>query len=74
MNDYAQNDGTRLYDHASDGAAQLLSSCQRDFRNRPYPVNLRITYLRNVLTVLASDGMSAEPRLKWMKMSLKAKK
>lgn len=40
--------------HCSDGATQALASCQRDFRNKPYPVRAKITYYQKTLTV--SDG------------------
>uniref|UniRef100_A0A915B1V6 L-type lectin-like domain-containing protein n=1 Tax=Parascaris univalens TaxID=6257 RepID=A0A915B1V6_PARUN len=56
------NDGTRQYDHQTDGSQQMLSGCQKDFRNKPFPVRARIEYLRNVLTVMISDGMQAAPR------------
>ncbi|VDM59818.1 unnamed protein product [Angiostrongylus costaricensis] len=55
------NDGTRSYNHATDGSQQILSSCQRDFRNKPYPVRLRIEYLKNVLTIHVDDGMQPTP-------------
>ncbi|MCP9264168.1 Protein ERGIC-53 [Dirofilaria immitis] len=56
------NDGTRQYDHQTDGSQQMLSGCQKDFRNKPYPVHLKIEYLHNVLTVSLSDGLQAVPR------------
>lgn len=56
------NDGTRSYDHHSDGSQQILSSCQRDFRNKPHPIRLRIEYLKNVLSVFVDDGMQPTPR------------
>ncbi|KHJ78152.1 Legume-like lectin family protein, partial [Oesophagostomum dentatum] len=56
------NDGTRSYDHQTDGSKQILSSCQRDFRNKPFPIRLRIEYLKNVLTVYVDDGMQQTPR------------
>ncbi|VBB27474.1 unnamed protein product [Acanthocheilonema viteae] len=56
------NDGTRQYDHQTDGSQQMLSGCQKDFRNKPYPVHLKIEYLHNVLTVSISDGLQAKPR------------
>uniref|UniRef100_A0AC35TUI3 L-type lectin-like domain-containing protein n=1 Tax=Rhabditophanes sp. KR3021 TaxID=114890 RepID=A0AC35TUI3_9BILA len=56
------NDGTRIYDHATDGAAQILAGCQRDYRNKPYPVKLKIEYYNNLLTVHVSDGNSQQPR------------
>ncbi|KAI1718702.1 legume-like lectin family domain-containing protein [Ditylenchus destructor] len=56
------NDGTRSFDHQTDGSLQVLSGCQKDFRNKPWPVRLRIEYLRNVLTISVADGMTQEPR------------
>jgi mannose-binding lectin 1 len=56
------NDGTKAYDHNSDGSTQQLAGCQKDFRNRPYPVKTRVTYYQNVLTVLFHDGMTAQER------------
>lgn len=41
---------------------QVISGCQKDFRNKPFPVHLRIEYVNNVLTILMSDGMTAQPR------------
>lgn len=35
----------------SDGSTQALASCQRDFRNKPYPVRVKITYYQKTLTV-----------------------
>ncbi|KAK0422480.1 hypothetical protein QR680_007598 [Steinernema hermaphroditum] len=56
------NDGTRSYDHQTDGSQQMLSGCQRDFRNKPFPVRVKVQYYKNVLTVLMHDGMTAQPR------------
>ncbi|CAB3410836.1 unnamed protein product [Caenorhabditis bovis] len=56
------NDGTRSYDHQSDGSQHILASCQRDFRNKPYPIRARIEYFNNVLTVHIDDGMQPTPR------------
>ncbi|GMR53563.1 hypothetical protein PMAYCL1PPCAC_23758, partial [Pristionchus mayeri] len=56
------NDGTRSYDHHTDGSQQILSSCQKDFRNKPFPSRVKIEYSRNVLTVSIDDGMTAAPR------------
>uniref|UniRef100_A0A183BXI2 L-type lectin-like domain-containing protein n=1 Tax=Globodera pallida TaxID=36090 RepID=A0A183BXI2_GLOPA len=56
------NDGTRAFDHPTDGSHQVLSTCQRDFRNKQYPVHMKVEYYRNVLTVFVSDGMSPTPR------------
>uniref|UniRef100_A0A1I7ZA56 L-type lectin-like domain-containing protein n=1 Tax=Steinernema glaseri TaxID=37863 RepID=A0A1I7ZA56_9BILA len=56
------NDGTRSYDHQTDGSQQMLSGCQRDFRNKPFPVRVKVQYYKNVLTVLMHDGMTPQPR------------
>jgi mannose-binding lectin 1 len=56
------NDGTRSYNHQTDGSSQVLAGCQRDYRNKPYPVRARIQYLNNVLTVEISDGLTPQPR------------
>ena len=29
----------------------MLTGCQRDYRNRPFPIKVKVEYLRNVLTV-----------------------
>ncbi|KHJ48891.1 Legume-like lectin family protein [Trichuris suis] len=34
------NDGTKTFDHSSDGSQQLFASCKNDYRNRPFPVSL----------------------------------
>uniref|UniRef100_A0A914VUV4 L-type lectin-like domain-containing protein n=1 Tax=Plectus sambesii TaxID=2011161 RepID=A0A914VUV4_9BILA len=56
------NDGTRSYDHHTDGSQQMLSGCQKDFRNKPFPMKVKIEYLKNVLTVLIHDGMTQNTR------------
>lgn len=56
------NDGTRSYDHQTDGSRQMISGCQKDFRNRPFPVKLRVEYVRNVLTLYVHDGMTQQER------------
>uniref|UniRef100_A0A0N4ZKD3 L-type lectin-like domain-containing protein n=1 Tax=Parastrongyloides trichosuri TaxID=131310 RepID=A0A0N4ZKD3_PARTI len=56
------NDGTRIYDHASDGSTQILAGCQKNFRNQPYPVRIKIEYYNNILTVLISDGQTTQTR------------
>jgi mannose-binding lectin 1 len=56
------NDGTRSFDHHTDGSSQVLGSCHKDFRNKQFPVHLKVIYLRNVLTVLVSDGIVPTPR------------
>lgn len=35
----------------SDGATQQMAGCQRDFRNKPFPVRAKIEYYKNTLTV-----------------------
>ena len=45
------NDGTQVYEHHSDGLRQEKANCLKEFRNKPYPVKLRIIYLRGVLEV-----------------------
>lgn len=52
------NDGTKMFDHKSDGATQLLSGCLRDFRNKPFPTRARIEYYLNTLTVYFHNGMT----------------
>lgn len=52
------NDGTKSYDHNSDGINQQLQGCLRDFRNKPFPVRTKIEYYKNVLTVLFHSGNS----------------
>jgi len=50
------NDGTKSYDHNSDGIDQQLGGCLRDFRNKPFPVRVRVEYYKNVLTVMIHSG------------------
>ncbi|XP_013776768.1 protein ERGIC-53-like [Limulus polyphemus] len=50
------NDGTKVYDHQSDGINQQLAGCLRDFRNKPFAVRTKIQYYRNILTVLFHNG------------------
>ena len=45
------NDGTKTYDHQHDGSGQIQGSCIRDFRNKPFPVRLKIEYIKQGLTV-----------------------
>ena len=56
------NDGTRSYDHQTDGTQQILTGCQRDFRNKPFPVHVKVEYSKNVLTVSMTDGLTAQHR------------
>ncbi|CAG2103244.1 unnamed protein product [Medioppia subpectinata] len=50
------NDGSKSYDHQSDGINQQLAGCLRDFRNKPFPVRAKIEYYRNVLSVMFHSG------------------
>ena len=54
------NDGTKEYDHEADGSSQQLEGCSKDFRNKPYPVKVKIEYIKKVLTVSISNGLSEE--------------
>uniref|UniRef100_A0A8C4XN98 Lectin, mannose binding 1 n=1 Tax=Falco tinnunculus TaxID=100819 RepID=A0A8C4XN98_FALTI len=54
------NNGKLLYDHQNDGSTQALASCQRDFRNKPYPVRVKITYYQKTLTVLINNGFTPD--------------
>ncbi|XP_044513726.1 protein ERGIC-53 [Gracilinanus agilis] len=54
------NNGQIQYDHQNDGANQALSSCQRDFRNKPYPVRAKITYYQKTLTVMINNGFTPD--------------
>ena len=35
----------------SDGSSQQLGGCLRDFRNKPFPVRVKIEYYKKALTV-----------------------
>ncbi|XP_015918177.1 protein ERGIC-53 [Parasteatoda tepidariorum] len=52
------NDGTKTFDHQSDGLSQQLAGCQRDFRNKPFPVRAKVEYYKNVLSILFHNGNS----------------
>ncbi|XP_004601758.2 protein ERGIC-53 isoform X1 [Sorex araneus] len=54
------NNGQFHYDHQNDGASQALASCQRDFRNKPYPVRAKITYYQKTLTVMINNGFTPD--------------
>ena len=45
------NDGSRNFDHQTDGSQHAVGGCMRDYRNKPYPVKAKIRYENNVLTV-----------------------
>lgn len=55
------NDGTKNFDHKSDGSTQLLSGCLRDFRNKPFPTRAKVEYFMNTLTVYFHNGQSNNP-------------
>ncbi|KAH0627856.1 hypothetical protein JD844_008375 [Phrynosoma platyrhinos] len=59
------NNGKLHYDHQNDGSTQALASCQRDFRNKPYPVRAKITYYQKTLTASSQytfeEGVKFEP-------------
>lgn len=50
------NDGTKTYDHESDGISQQLAGCLRDFRNKPFPVKAKVEYFQNVLQLFFHSG------------------
>ena len=52
------NDGTKSYQHYGDGRTQETASCLKDFRNKPYPVKVRMSFVRNILEVWLHDGTS----------------
>ena len=41
-----------------DGQGQIAGGCLRDFRNKPHPVRVRVTYLNNVLTLEMHNGIT----------------
>ncbi|GAB5579534.1 protein ERGIC-53 isoform X1 [Prionailurus iriomotensis] len=55
------NNGQIHYDHQNDGASQALASCQRDFRNKPYPVRAKITYYQKTLTSCSLNTLGHIP-------------
>ncbi|CAF1593851.1 unnamed protein product, partial [Adineta ricciae] len=52
------NDGTKVYDHHNDGSSQIQGSCIRDFRNKPLPIQLKIEYINQALTIYINNGIS----------------
>ncbi|XP_006913771.1 protein ERGIC-53 [Pteropus alecto] len=54
------NNGQFHYDHQNDGANQALASCQRDFRNKPYPVRAKIVYYQKTLMVMINNGFTPD--------------
>ena len=41
-----------------DGITQQLGGCLRDFRNKPFPVRMKIEYYKRTLTISYHNGMS----------------
>ena len=39
------------YDTFRDGIQQQLGGCLRDFRNKPYPVRVKLEYFKKALSV-----------------------
>ncbi|CAF1060230.1 unnamed protein product [Rotaria sordida] len=54
------NDGTKFYDHQHDGSSQIQGSCIRDFRNKPLPIQLKIEYINQGLTIYINNGISQD--------------
>jgi mannose-binding lectin 1 len=52
------NDGTKNYNHNEDGGGEEVGGCRRDFRNRPYPVKLKLRYFKNVLELYYHGGVT----------------
>jgi mannose-binding lectin 1 len=52
------NDGTKSYDHHRDGITQQLGGCLRDFRNKPFPIRIKLEYYKRVLTVYYHSGLN----------------
>ena len=42
----------------SDGSSQNLGGCLRDFRNKPFPVRVKIEYYNRVLSVKVNNGLT----------------
>lgn len=55
------NNGTLAYDHEADGSWQQIGGCQREFRNRPFPVRVKIEYYQNSLTIFFHSGLTHNP-------------
>jgi len=53
------NDGTKKFDHGRDGITQQLGGCLRDFRNKPFPVRIKVEYKQRALTVLYHNGLNS---------------
>ena len=40
---------------------QQIGGCLRDFRNKPFPIRLRVEYYNKALTVLYHSGLNNDP-------------
>jgi len=54
------NDGTKKFHHQTDGRDQQIAGCLKDFRNKPFPVKAKLEYVKNVLTLSISNGLTKE--------------
>jgi len=54
------NDGTKKFHHQTDGRDQQIAGCLKDFRNKPFPVKAKLEYVKNVITLSISNGLSKE--------------
>ncbi|XP_006888447.1 PREDICTED: protein ERGIC-53-like [Elephantulus edwardii] len=52
------SDGHTPSEERGDRPSQVLGSCHRDFRNRPYPIKARITYWGQQLRVSLNSGLT----------------
>ncbi|XP_023380151.1 protein ERGIC-53-like [Pteropus vampyrus] len=52
------SNGHTPYELLRDEASQVLGSCYRDFRNRPYPFRVQITYWGQRLRVSLNSGLT----------------
>ncbi|KAK6184877.1 hypothetical protein SNE40_007239 [Patella caerulea] len=55
------NDGSKMFDHQNDGFSQQVGGCLRDFRNKPYPIRVKVEYYQKALTVYFNNGMTQNP-------------
>jgi mannose-binding lectin 1 len=52
------NDGSKSYDHETDGATQQIGGCLKDFRNKPFPIRAKIEYYKKALTIFVHNGLT----------------
>jgi len=53
------NDGTKSYEHETDGANQQVGGCLKDFRNKPFPIRAKIEYFNKALTLSIHNGLTS---------------